>query len=131
MAVTGLLRLAKLTGRADLRTKAEAAVTAFYGVLDDSPIVAGQMMVALDFLFGPVAEFAVIGAAGDAETKSVLALIRGGFRPNKVVALGNGKEDVGLLRGKAAMGGVTTYICRNFACEAPVVGVAALKEKLK
>ncbi len=130
MAATGLLRLAALTGRDDLRTKAEATLTAFHGVIDDSPVAAGQMLLALDFLLGPVQEFAVIGNAADAETKQVLALIRKGFHPNKVLAFREpqAKDDVALLRGKAALGGVTTYICRNFACQAPVVGVKALAQ---
>ena len=125
MAVTGLLRLAALTGRDDLRQKAEATLTAYQGVMNDSPIAVGQMLIALDFLLGPVQEFAVVGDAADAETKQVLALIRKDFRPNKVLAFRDAKagDDVALLKGKAALGAVTTYICQNLVCEAPLVGV--------
>jgi uncharacterized protein YyaL (SSP411 family) len=130
MAVTGLLRLAALTGRDDLRRKAEATLTAYQGVLTDSPITVGQMLIALDFLLGPVQEFAVVGDAADGETKQVLAFIRKGFRPNKVLAFRDAKagDDVPLLKGKAALGGATTYVCQNFACQAPVVGAMALAE---
>ena len=98
----------------------------------DSPIVVGQMLIALDFLVGPVQEFAVVGDAADPETKQAMALIRKDFRPNKVLAFRDNKagDDVALLKGKTAQGGVTTYICQNFACEAPVVGTAALAARL-
>ena len=38
---------------------------------------------------------------------------------------------VPLLQGKQALDEVTTYICQNFACQAPLVGAAALEEELK
>ena len=36
-----------------------------------------------------------------------------------------------LLAGKEAKNGVTTYICRDFVCQAPCVGVEALRAELK
>src|SRR6202030_3738115 len=86
MAVTALLRLAKLTGRGDLLEKAEATLRLFSNLLEQSPMAGGQMLLALDFYLGPVQEFAVVGDAKDEETRQVLRLIRQGFRPNKVVA---------------------------------------------
>jgi hypothetical protein len=35
-----------------------------------------------------------------------------------------------LLAGKTADGAVTTYICQNFACQAPLAGPAALEAAL-
>src|SRR5262249_7902318 len=46
MAVTALLRLAKLTGRDDLRERAEKTLRLFSGVLTGTPRVAGQMLIA-------------------------------------------------------------------------------------
>ena len=69
MAVTALLRLAKLTGRADLRDKAEATLRLFAGLMEEHPTATGQMLIALDFDLGPVEEYAVVGdpsARGDA-----------------------------------------------------------------
>ena len=37
---------------------------------------------------------------------------------------------VPLLAGKAALDGVTTYVCENFTCQAPLVGAAALEAAL-
>lgn len=129
MAVTGLLRLHKLTGQADLLEKAQKTLELYRGLLASSPLAAGQMLVALDFFLGPVQEFAVVGE--DAE--KVLRFLRQAFRPNKVVAwkkTGKGEQGIKLLEGKTAQGGVTTYICQDFTCQAPLVGLEALEKMM-
>jgi uncharacterized protein YyaL (SSP411 family) len=136
VAVAALLRLHRLTGRLDLLHKAEATLRLFQGLMAEAPYVAGQMLIALDFYLGPAEEIAVVGEEGAEETRRVLRAIRGGFRPNKVVAfksVGGGdkvEELIGLLAGKGAAGPVTTYVCRNFACEAPLVGAEAAEAAL-
>ncbi len=131
VAVTGLLRLVRLTGRADLQEKAEATLGLYRGLLNQHPIAVAQMGIALDFHLGPVQEFAIAGDPG-AETGRVLRAIHRGFRPNKVVALttAGAEQLIPLLEGKQAQGGVTTYICENFACQAPLVGATALENAL-
>jgi uncharacterized protein YyaL (SSP411 family) len=139
MAVTGLLRLVKLTGRQDLQQKAEATLRLYRGLLAEHPLSAGQMLVALDFYLGPVEEIAVVGDPAAEETRRVLRAVRGMFRPNSVVAFkpaaGAGpKLDavVPLLAGKeAARGVVTTFLCRDFACQAPLVGADAAEAALR
>ncbi len=136
MAVTALLRLGRLTGRADLLQRAEATLRAFRGLLANHPMAAGQWLTALDFYLGPVQEFAVVGEPADSETLRVLRAIRGGFRPNKVVALkppsagAEAEKAVPLLEGKTPDGPVTTYICENFTCQAPLVGAEAVEAAL-
>jgi uncharacterized protein YyaL (SSP411 family) len=137
MAVTALLRLAKLTGRDDLRERAEQTLRLFSGLLTGAPRVAGQMLVALDFHLGPVREFAVVGDLESAEAGEVLRVLRRAFRPQHVLAAkparGAAAETdrlVPLLAGKGAPDGVTTYVCENFACQAPLVGARAVKDAL-
>ena len=101
----------------------------------ESPAAFGQMLVAYDFLLGPVDEFAVVGPAAAPETQEVLRVIRAGFHPNKVVAVkdsagSDASNLVPLLAGKTSAGAVTTYICCNFTCAAPLLGVEELKRKL-
>src|SRR5262249_43379276 len=137
LAVTGLLRLAKLTGRRDLLTKAERTLRLFGKLLEASPMAGGQMLLALDFHLGPVQEFAVVGDPANEKTRRALQIIRGAFRPNKVVALKSAgsasteEEMVPLLADKQAAGDVTTYVCENFTCQAPLVGVESLEAALK
>jgi uncharacterized protein YyaL (SSP411 family) len=137
MAVTGLLRLAKLTGRADLREKAEQTLRLYRGLLAGHPMAAGQMLVALDFYLGPVREFAIVGDPDAEETRRVLRAIRSGFRPNRVVAFKPAAGDaravekvVPLLAGKSGRETVATYVCENFTCQAPLVGAAAVEAAL-
>ena len=133
MAVTALLRLAKLTGRRDLQEKAEATLQVYRGLLEASPISMGQMLLALDFYFGPVQEFAVVGNQADNGTQRVLRALRRDFQPNKVIALKNGNEPdelVPLLKGKMQKGPVTTYCCENFTCQAPLIGAEAVEAAL-
>jgi uncharacterized protein YyaL (SSP411 family) len=137
LAVTALLRLATLTGRDDLRERAVKTLRLFSGVLTESPRVAGQMLIALDFHLGPVREFAVVGDLGSAEAAELFRVLRRAFRPRAVLAAraaaGAAPETdqlIPLLAGKAALDGVTTYVCENFACQAPLVGAAAARAAL-
>jgi uncharacterized protein len=135
VAATALLRLAKLTGRRDLYDKAEETMQAFRGVLEASPMAAGQMLLALDFHLGPVQEIAVIGDLQNVEVQQVLRAIHSRYRPNTVLASRPPTEAradaaVPLLRDKTAIGPVTIYLCRNFACQAPTVGAVAAVDAL-
>jgi uncharacterized protein YyaL (SSP411 family) len=132
MAVTGLLRLAKLTGDADLFEKARRTLELFRGLMARSPTAAGQMLNALDFATAPVKEIAVIGEAKNPEVIEVLRHLRRPFRPNQVVAwkANNADESLPLLQDRKALGAVTTYVCENFTCEAPLVGAEAFKANI-
>jgi uncharacterized protein YyaL (SSP411 family) len=134
VAAMGLLRLATLTGRDDFRQAGEATLVACHGLMEQSPISCGQLLLAVDYYLGPSQEFAVIGSLKDPETTRVLRAIRHPFQPNSVVALRSPDGDDGgiaVLKDRTAHGGVTTYICQNFACQAPLVGAEALEKTLE
>ncbi len=137
MAVTALLRLSRLTGRIDLRDKAETTLKLFAGLMAELPSAAGQMLIALDFHLGPVQEFAVNGNPEEEDTRRVLRAILRDFRPNKVLAikLPQGQSNaearlIPLLADKKPLGSVTTYICRDFVCQAPLVGPEEVEKTL-
>ncbi len=133
MAVTALLRLAKLTGRQDLREKAEGTLRLFRGVMESMPGAASQMLLAYDFHLGPVDEIAIVGDPQHDETRRVLRAIHHRFRPHQVVALKSGGVDasqesvIPLLAGKTTQGPVMTYLCRDFTCQEPLVGAVAVE----
>jgi uncharacterized protein YyaL (SSP411 family) len=138
VAVLALLRLARLTGRDDLEAKAVGTLRLFRGMLAASPAALGQMLIALDFYLGPVQEFAVVGDPQSNELRQAVRLIQGRFRPDRVLAapppdgrVAEAEALVRLLAGKQTLGEVTTYVCHNFACQAPLVGVDALTAALK
>jgi uncharacterized protein YyaL (SSP411 family) len=135
MAVTALLRLARLTGRRELQEKAETTLRLFRGLMSELPSAAGQMLIALDFFLGPVQEFAIVGDPQHEDTGQVLRAIHSGFRPNKVLAMKSPEDDgsdklIPLLEGKKSLGTVTTYICKDFACQAPLVGPEEVERTL-
>lgn len=135
MAVTALLRLVKLTGRSDLQDKAETTLRLYRGLLSSQPMAAGQMLLALDFHVGPVDEIAIVGDPTSEETRRVLRAVRGRFQPNRVVAVKVAHDAaaaklIPLLADKPMQEGTTTYICRDFACQAPLVGAAAVEAAL-
>jgi hypothetical protein len=135
VAVVGLLRLAKLTGRADLRDRAVTTMKLFHGLMTENPMATAQMLIAVDFHLGPTLEFAVIGDLQAPETQEVLRTIRNGFRPAKVVAVMDKpnprlEELVPLLAKKTQLGEVTTYICRDYACETPLIGIDSVRQQL-
>jgi uncharacterized protein len=135
VAATALLRLAKLTGRDDLRDKAETTLRLYAGLMKEHPTAMGQMLIALDFDLGPVEEYAVVGDPAAEDTRRVLRVIRGRFEPDKVVALrpatGPVREDLlPLLADKTTQGTATLYICRDFVCQAPLVGIEAVEAAL-
>jgi hypothetical protein len=135
VAGIALLRLAHLTGRAGLRDVAMRTLQLFRAQMAEAPLAFGQMLMACDVQLGPVDEIAVVGPASAEETREALRLIRRAFRPNAVIAFcdSDAMPDplLALLAGKSAhQGRVTTYICRNFTCEAPIVGLEALQRVL-
>ncbi|WZO97826.1 thioredoxin domain-containing protein [Isosphaeraceae bacterium EP7] len=136
MAATGLLRLAALTGRADLEALGRSTLQSIHTILEKVPMAAGQSMVALDFLLAPSREFAVFAGADPDEFRSVLAAIAARFLPHKVVAPASPQATapadlVPLLARRAAREGkTTTYICERFTCQAPITGLEPLKAAL-
>jgi uncharacterized protein YyaL (SSP411 family) len=109
------------------------------------PSAAGQMLIALDWRLGPTHEIAILGDAQDHGTTAAIRGVWQHYIPNKLVAHRGGVATAGsadasrgarshaldsLFAGKQAIKGApTAYVCENFACQAPVVGVdAILKE---
>jgi uncharacterized protein len=134
MAATAMVRLGKLTGRADLIDAAERTLLAGLGAMQQAPTAAGQLLIALDLHLGPTYEIAIIGNPSQAQTKDAVGDLRRRFVSNKVVAC-RSQPDIGsanlaaLFAGKAAGSELpTVFICRDFACEAPVHGLTAAKE---
>jgi uncharacterized protein YyaL (SSP411 family) len=136
MAVTALLRLARITGRSDFHDKAERTLALYRGLMEAAPQAVAQMLMALDFYLGPIQEFAVMGQADSQETRQVLQMLRRPFRPNQVLTHASAKAPdtvvklIPLLAGKDCHGQVTTYICQNFTCREPIVGADALQRAL-
>ncbi|HEX3315135.1 MAG TPA: thioredoxin domain-containing protein, partial [Gemmataceae bacterium] len=128
MAVTGLLRLAALTGDADLQEKAERTLALFRGIMNDQPLAAGQMLIALDFHLGPVREIVVTGDPANSAYQEMMRFVRAKFRPRSVVAgvAAGETSTLPLLADRATSEPVRVYVCEGSACKMPVTTTEAL-----
>ncbi len=137
-AVSVLLRLAELTDQREFRAKAEQTLRAFRNVMEQAPGSFAHMLCALDFYLGPSVQIAILGEQGDSRTRELLKTIWTRFIPNKIItARAPSKTSVEvenvipLLQGKTLQDGApTVYVCRNYACQAPITDVAALEQAL-
>jgi uncharacterized protein len=131
-AAGALLSYAALTGSARHREVAEAALGAVSVLAGQYARFAGWgLAVAQSALEGPV-EVAVVGPADDPRTQALHRAALMSSAPGLVIAIGaEGSADVPLLEGRGMVGGEpAAYVCRRFACRAPVTTPAALREEL-
>jgi uncharacterized protein YyaL (SSP411 family) len=127
-AAFGLLRLALLSGEARYEDHALGVLRTTARLAARHPGAFGHLLRAVDFYLASVDEVAIVGDGPEA-----LALeraVRREFRPHLVLAGGAG-EDVPLLAGRTPVGGhAAAYVCRHFACQAPVTSPEGLAAAL-
>jgi uncharacterized protein YyaL (SSP411 family) len=139
VAVLNFLRLHRLTGKANLETKAEKLIQAFSKPVNEQPMAYTQFLGALDFVAGPIQEIVVVGDTASKETQAMLQVVRHRFLPNTVLLV---KEPgpqgdklaamapfVGAM--KAVKGQSTAYVCENYVCRQPTVDVGELESLLQ
>ncbi|MEM7145003.1 MAG: thioredoxin domain-containing protein [Verrucomicrobiota bacterium] len=142
VAVSNLIRLARMTGDESLRGKAELTLRSFAKELEHRPIECPQMALALDDWSGGWAEVVVVddaaSEAGGQERQEMLRALHGRYLPRKTVMVIDSAEAreffshasgaIGEM--KAIDGKPTAYVCRDFACQQPVTDVAGLEALL-
>jgi uncharacterized protein YyaL (SSP411 family) len=126
-----LLRLARMTGRSELEQAAESTLASF-GSVAQRPAGHTLFLLALDFALGPSFEVVVAGDPASADTRTMLAAFQRRFLPHLVLLQrpeGGAPPITALapftLDQKSRAGKATAYVCRDFACRAPVTDVAA------
>jgi len=132
-AVSGaLLRYATLTGSARHREAAIAGLGVLPAIAARYPRAAGAGLgVAEAVLAGPV-EIAVVGSPQDERTAALHAAALHAAPPGSVVAFGDGTgAQLALLEGRGLVDGApAAYVCREFACRAPVTTPQQLRDAL-
>lgn len=131
MAVTALLKLAGLSNDLSYVNIAYEALAPMQPLLARHPLGFGQWLQALAYALSPPQEIAIVGRPDAADTQALLAVVRGGYRPFQVVALGapgTRPPAVPLLQDREPMDGrAAAYVCRGFTCQAPVTEPEALR----
>jgi len=129
-----LLRLAELSGRAQLAATAERLITSLGGAVNAFPHAFSQLLQAVDYLASGPLEIVIAGRHDDQVVCEMLATVRGHFRPQKVVVLSDGTADPDLIpllreRGPPPRGALA-HVCRDHSCRMPVETAAELAREL-
>ncbi|WP_338835350.1 thioredoxin domain-containing protein [Neomoorella thermoacetica] len=138
VAALNLLRLARITGDSRLEEEAAAQVRALAGTVAEYPRGYSFYLCALDFYLGPVTEIVLAGERETEDTRALLRVLRAAYLPSAVLVLRpGGREGEEVTRlipytadQKPVNGKATIYLCRNFACRAPVTTAGELEQWL-
>ena len=139
VAAFNLLRLSRMTGKADWEKKADQLLRVFSAPVAEYPMAYTQFLIAVDFMLGPSQEIVIAGDPGLEESREMIAFVQRSFLPNKVL-LFRAEGDAGrkLLALSPFVGGMrplnkrpTVYLCENYTCQTPLTDLAALQATLK
>jgi uncharacterized protein YyaL (SSP411 family) len=141
LAATALLRLGQLLGRTDYLDIAAGILSAALPLMQRAPSAVGQMLIALDRYLGPSHELVLIGDFAKQEVLDARGEIDRRFLPRCVIAIRDvdhstldvpeSKALNAVFAGKASPDGrPVLYVCQNFACQAPAVGLEAIEAAL-
>jgi uncharacterized protein YyaL (SSP411 family) len=125
VAAWNLLRLARITGRADLEEEAAGALRSHSKAVSRNPGVHTQLMAALDFAIGPSYEVVIAGDPEAEDTRAMTRAFRERFVPHKVLLQrppGDAPRITQLspfTKSQSSSGDVIAYVCRDFACKLP------------
>ncbi len=124
IAASVLARLSFHLGREDFRDAATRAVRVYGKQISRYPRAFCKSLIVLDLLLhGPV-ELALVGVPGDPGYERLRREVHRRFFPARIIAHhdpGAPEPTHPLLAGKGLVGGqAALYVCRNFACQAPV-----------
>jgi hypothetical protein len=139
VAALTLLQLGRITGDTALEEKADVLMKAFSDQVDGYPSAHTQLLQALDFMIGPVREVVIMGERGEDGTQAMLQLIHRNFLPRQVTLLVSDDTAKDRLAELAPFvkemvpveGKPTAYVCRQYACQAPVTDPEYMEEALK
>ncbi|MFZ5917608.1 MAG: thioredoxin domain-containing protein [Chloroflexota bacterium] len=134
IAAAALLKLAGLAAEPRHLEPAHEALAQMQSLMAQYPLGFGQWLQALSFALSQPKEIAIVGDPAAADTQTLLAAVRDGYRPFQVVALGipdTLSPSVPLLHNRGQLDGrAAAYVCSGFACRAPVTTPDSLKAQL-
>jgi hypothetical protein len=136
VAMLNLLRLARMTGDAELEDRAARLGRALSGKVAQLPAGFTQLLCALSFALGPSHEVVLASVPGSADLQAMVEALSSRFLPETVVLVkhegadAEGPQLSGLapfLKDFRAEGGkALAYVCSNNACALPVSSVDAM-----
>ncbi len=136
-----LLRLGRLTGRPDLERRAWSLASAFTMEVLGQPRMYTEFLCGLDYAIGPSREVVVVGRSDAAETRGLLAALRGTcswdtaslFKPTDAGETAAAIERLAPFTKEMNAGGgaAAAHVCSGGACLRPKLSAAELLEVLR
>jgi len=138
VALMNMLRLSRLTGKAEYEDGAAGIIKTFSGQVAQVPSGYTQFLCGLNFALGPSHEIVIVGKKGDLGTIDMLKSVRKRFIPNRVLVFRPSDEEspaidavIEFVRGYNAIEGKpTAYICSGYSCKRPVTELSDMMEAL-
>ncbi|WP_138495845.1 thioredoxin domain-containing protein [Paenibacillus pinistramenti] len=138
VAALQLQKLAAITQDAELQGKVQQLLEAFAGQVKRYPAGHAMYMQAVLNAYSGGREIVLSGAADDPLLHEMIAEVQSQYLPGTAVLVHFAGEEGQPLRSllphvagmKPVNGQAAAYICRHFACEAPLTSSEALREQL-
>ena len=133
LAAELLARLADLLQDEDMRRRATYVLETIADPMARHPAAFGHALGVADLMVRGAIELAIVGDPTSDEFRALTRAAAERYVPALIMAGGPARSsaDVALLADRpAANGRATAYVCRNYACEAPVTDAAALGAQL-
>ena len=129
ISALNLLRLARMLHAESYEIRAVRIIKAQGEMLNRSPGVAPQLLVALDMALTPPSQAVIAAQLKSDDVHLWIANVRRCFRPHTALLLADGAEGQEYLSRKSVAfselkpiaGQTALYLCRNFTCEEPIL----------
>ena len=139
VAMHNLLRLARLTGRAEFDEQASRISKAFSGQVEQFPSGYTQFLSSLDFGMGPSYELILADPSQNDGAKEMIEAFRTRYLPNLVVIYRPSGERLNEIVGIAPFvadnpplnGNPTAYVCRDKTCYKPTTDPGEMLKRLE
>jgi uncharacterized protein YyaL (SSP411 family) len=131
-AAMALARLSVFFDRGSFKDAAARAIAAWGVAIERQPRAFPTSLLVLDFLRNGPAEIVIVGPPDDERTKALDRAVAEVFLRQRVIVRSDGSpSNEPLLRGKTLVEGApAVYVCRNYACEAPITDPEQLRAAL-
>ncbi|TAJ07318.1 MAG: DUF255 domain-containing protein [Nitrospirae bacterium] len=124
VAASALARLSFHYDRQDFREAATLAIRAYGRQTTRYPRAFAKSLAVVDLLLAGPVELALVGTPGKPDYEALRAAVNRPYLPNRIIAHHDSSGSATthpLLSGKTLVQGrAALYICRNFACQAPI-----------
>jgi len=136
VAASALARISSHLDRTDYRHAAARALKAHGPMIARQPRGFAKSLCVVDFLLERPVELAFVGRHGSEDLDALQREVANHYLPNRVQAVldpdaADGADELPLLKGKGLVDGkAALYICRDFACQAPLTDPAAVADQL-